>query len=581
MHNTQRSGAITKKETSLSSLPLQKNDAANSRFVLGCSHREVNNRNPEYADLPRRPISDRLQMRFDEGNAYEAVVFAELCKIHKVSSVREHHDPVAATSAAMKRGDKIIIGPELPTINHRSGKPDILVRHGDATLSNGNWAYLPVDVKNSKSLEGTAKAQAWFVSSLHTPWLENSSETVLGVGKPDGDHSLQLAHYWLMLVDLGYAPNIDPIAGIIDRDGSLVWRLLDDGKKSSIEESLREWNERWAAVLALRDQLPALTRPILQSECESCIWQDVCDDVLVQEQHVSLVEGVTVTVAKKLEDANIDTIPQLAALDHSLIATDAKLSAIKSLPKNIDASRVYLRGGNFPYSKRNSSAPHIPRADVEIDFDIENHDVVYLYGNYVTRRQPDGSYDKGEFVPFHYFDTSDPDTEGRLLAKFWEWLHNMVNQTLAEGKTVAVYCYAGSSAEIPRMREASVRNAHVAGVPTEDQVTDLADQPWWVDMHKIVKELHWPTRKLGLKYVAKLAGFAWDAEDAGGDNSIVWYTQACNPQDPNAIEMQAKLLQYNEDDVQATKHLRQWLHEGVSGGSWKLQSVAVLPPPHG
>jgi predicted RecB family nuclease len=206
---------------------------------------------------------------------------------------------------------------------------------------------------------------------------------------------------------------------------------------------------------------------------------------------------------------------------------------------------------------------------------------VYLYGNYVTRRQPDGSYDKGEFVPFHYFDTSDPDNEGRLLAEFWEWLHNMVNQTLAEGKTVAVYCYAGSSAEIPRMREASVRNAHVAGVPTKDQVTDLANQPWWVDMHKIVKELHWPTRKLGLKYVAKLAGFAWDAEDAGGDNSIVWYTQACNPQDPNAIEMQAKLLQYNEDDVQATKHLRQWLHEGVSGGSWNLQSVAVLPPPQG
>jgi predicted RecB family nuclease len=579
MLNTQPSGDITKKEISLSSLPLQKNDAANSRFVLGCSHREVNNRNPDYADLPRSPISDRLQMLFEEGNAYEDGVFTELCKIHKVSSVREHHDPVVATAAAMKRGDKIIIGPELPTINHRSGKPDILLRHGNAPLSNGNWAYLPVDVKNSKSLEGTAKAHAWQVSSLHTPWLENSSEAVLGVGKPNRNHSLQLAHYWLMLVDLGYAPNIDPVAGIIDKDGSLVWRLLDDGKNSFIEESLREWNERWAAILALREKQPALTRPILQGECENCIWKNVCEDVLVTEQHVSLVGGVTVTVTKKLANANIHTIPQLAALDHSLVTADAKLSAIESLSHNIDAGRVYLHGGNFPYLRRNSSAPHIPRADVEIDFDVENDDVLYLLGNYITQKQPDGSYDNGKFVSFHYFDRSDADEEGRQLAAFWKWLNDTVAATQAAGKTVAVYCYAGSIAEIPRMKEASVRNSHVPGVPSVDAIANLANEPWWVDMHVIVKELHWPTRKLGLKYVAKLAGFSWSAEDAGGGNSIMWYRQASDPSDPESAALQAKLLQYNEDDVQATKHLRQWLHEGVSGGTWNLQSVEVLAPP--
>jgi hypothetical protein len=40
------------------------------------------------------------------------------------------------------------------------------------------------------------------------------------------------------------------------------------------------------------------------------------------------------------------------------------------------------------------------------------------------------------------------------------------------------------------------------------------------------------------------------------------------------------LLRYNEDDVQATLYLRRWLHQGITGGDWTLQSVTTLPPPN-
>jgi predicted RecB family nuclease len=580
MHNTQRSGAITKKETSLSSLPLQKNDVANARFVVGCSHREVNNRNPEYSNLPRRSPDDQQQMRMDEGILFEQGIFQQLCELHKVSPMREHHEPEGATSSAMKRGDKIIIGPELPTINHRSGKPDILVRHGDSPMENGLWAYIPIDVKNSKALEGTRKARPMKVSQLNSPWVTTSSEQNIGVGKPKEDHSLQLAHYWLMLVDLGHAPNIEPIAGIIDSSCSVVWRDLDDGKDSFIAQSLAEWNERWAAITAMREGGELRTRAVYRAECEECPWHDICENALIEEQHVSLVEGVGVVAVAKLADAGIETIPQLAALDHSMLDANPTLPYFKGLERHVDAARVVLHGGTFPFSKRNASLPHVPRADVEIDFDVENDDVLYLLGNYITQKQPDGSYDNGKFVSFHYFDRSDPDEEGRQLAAFWKWLYDTVNETQAAGKTVAVYCYAGSFAEIPRMKEASARNSHVPGVPSIDEIANLANEPWWVDMHLIVKELHWPTRKLGLKYVAKLSGFSWDAEDAGGGNSIVWYRQACDPSDPESAALQAKLLRYNEDDVQATLYLRRWLHQGITGGDWTLQSVTTLPPPN-
>lgn len=560
------------------SSPLLPNDTANARFAVGCAHREVNNRNPVLANLPTRPPDDQQQMRMDEGIAYEEVIFRQLSRLHKIASMRDHHEPEGATAGAMKRGDRVIIGPWLPTINNRSGKPDVLVRHGDAPLPNGNWAYLPVDVKNSKALEDKNKPLPLPVSSLESPWLDTAISTDLGPGKPKEDQSLQLAHYWLMLVDLGHAPDIEPTGGIIDSSGSVVWRALDDPKRSFIAQSLDEWNARWAAINAMRAGDTPLTRAVYRPECGECPWHDVCESNLIDEQHVSLVEGIGPSAVDKLQATGIETIPQLASLDHAVIDLDDDLKKIESLAQHIDASRVYLKGGNYPYSKRNSPVPHVPRADVEIDFDIENDDVVYLYGNFVTRRQPDGSYDNGEFVSFHSFDRSDPDEEGRQLAAFWKWLHDMVDETTAAGKTIAVYCYSGSFAEIPRMKEASVRNSLVPGVPSPQEIGDLVNQEWWVDMHKIVKELHWPTRRLGLKYVAPLSGFSWDADDAGGGNSIVWYRQACRPDDPEAPTLQQKLLRYNEDDVQATMHLRRWLHEGVTGGAWTLQSVTTLPP---
>lgn len=560
----------------MSELRLLPGDTGNSRFTVGCDHREVNNRNPRLADLPRRAPDDEAQMRMDEGLAHEEVVFEQLCRIHKVVNLREHLDPVAATVAAMQRGDTVIVGPQLPDINHRTGRPDVLIRHGAAPLAGGKWAYLPVDVKNSKPLDGKKKATQWPVSTLDSPWLESAVDTGLGEGTTKDDHDLQLAHYWLMLADMGHAPDVEPIAGIIDVDGRLVWRLLDGGKNSALATCRAEWIARWGAIAAMREDADTLTRPVYRTECKSCPWHDVCKDDLVAEQHVSLLPEVGVVAVRKLGEFGISNIPHLASLDHSLVGTD-KLPAYAGLSRDIDTARVHMFGGNRPFLQRGQAMPRVPRADIEIDFDVENDDVLYLLGNCITVRQPDGTYSAGEYKSFHYFDRTDPEEEGRQLAAFWSWLHGMVDDAHTAGKSIAVYCYSGGSAEIPRMKEASARNAGMPGVPTPDEVAQLATRSWWVDLLPIAKALHWPTAGRGLKEVAKLAGFSWDADDAGGGNSIVWYRGACDPFNPEAAQLQHKLLRYNQDDVRATLHLRNWLTEGIEGTTWKIQPVEVLP----
>ena len=616
----------------MSNSQLRSTDKGDARFVIGCAHREVNNRNPSLDASKRREPSEQLQHLFEQGQIFEADVFAELERLHNVSSLRKQDDDTEdATMRAMERGDRIIIGPTLPTINHRSGRPDILIRFGEEKMRHGKWAYIPVDVKNSKPLEGNAN-EKWAVSPLDAPWLENRERKDIGLGSPKPEHSLQLAHYWMMLIDLDYAPDIAPVGGIIDKDWNLTWRGLDDGEQSPLKIIEREWKKRWNAIVAMRDDLDARTRPVYRPECRDCVWHDICEAELERENHVSLLSGVTVAHVGKMEEGGITTTPQLAALDpRSAIAANKwgltpslgelfdvasedpsielsmlpkmsdkrldKLEAIginttadllsydhatlavptyKLLTDNIDAARADMHAGKYPFYPRGQSAPLIPRADIEIDFDIENDDVVYLFGVYITRKQPDGSYNKGEYISFHFFNRDDPKEEGRQFAAFWAWLHQQFDDAAANGKTANVYCYSGKIAELPRMREASLRNADVPGVPTPDEINELGTAAHWVDLYEISKPLLWPTRRTSLKDVAKLAGFSWNASDAGGGNSIVWYQTACGIIPGDAAGMQQKLLTYNEDDVKATLALRNWLADGVAGNGWTLESVETL-----
>jgi predicted RecB family nuclease len=117
------------------------------------------------------------------------------------------------------------------------------------------------------------------------------------------------------------------------------------------------------------------------------------------------------------------------------------------------------------------------------------------------------------------------------------------------------------------------------GVPTPEEISALETRPWWVDMHTAVKNFHWPLRKLGLKDVAKCAGMEWDASDAGGANSMLWYRAACDPSHPDAAAMAEKLVRYNTDDVRATWILRRWLNDGIEGRGWSIRPVESLGPP--
>ena len=58
----------------------------------------------------------------------------------------------------------------------------------------------------------------------------------------------------------------------------------------------------------------------------------------------------------------------------------------------------------------------------------------------------------------------------------------------------------------------------------------------------------------------RAAGFRWRDESPGGLNSQAWFDEAVSgaTADVRAAARQ-RVLEYNEDDVEATWHVRRWL----------------------
>jgi predicted RecB family nuclease len=82
----------------------------------------------------------------------------------------------------------------------------------------------------------------------------------------------------------------------------------------------------------------------------------------------------------------------------------------------------------------------------------------------------------------------------------------------------------------------------------------------FVDLLEIVKAHFFGVSGLGLKMIAKHAGFSWRDDDPGGLNSQLWFAEAVHGVTPEVrAQARTRVLEYNEDDVSATSQLRAWL----------------------
>jgi predicted RecB family nuclease len=354
-----------------------------------------------------------------------------------------------------------------------------------------------------------------------------------------------------------------------------------------------------------------LAEPIACKDCAMCRWRDWCGAQLEEVADLSLVSGIGVARRRLYHEHDVRDLYGLAALDWttaelvrrgvdlsdlsdrvregavagstpltSLIpkrkkqledlaafgfATAGDLAALdgrtfvlcsagggSSVAGQIELARARI--GALPaYRRRDVVSVEVPRADIEIDVDMEStNDGCYLWGALATDRREAGAV--AHYVSFANWD---PDIEAGELAafdQFWSWLEVVRARAAEQGASFRVYCYS-RSAEEGQMK----RLADRLGV--RDAVDAFLGSDEWVDLLEVVRRQLVTGRSMGLKETASLAGFAWRSDDAGGTLAIVKYDTAVDEgAEPASRQAAAQwILDYNEDDVRATAALRAWL----------------------
>jgi predicted RecB family nuclease len=268
------------------------------------------------------------------------------------------------------------------------------------------------------------------------------------------------------------------------------------------------------------------------------------------ETPIADLDAFTETQVAKLGAVGIARVGDVPAVDPATAAYAG--TGISGLPEQIDLAKAAL-GPEPVYRRRGVETVSVPRGDVEIDVDMENvEDGLYLWGTFATDRAGTGVVEPG----YRAFVTWEPlggQAEIENFLMFWAWLQRVRADVEKAGLVFRAYCYS-AGAENRWLRSQGL----AAGVL--DEVEAFIASECWVDLLVVFRDQFITGGGNGLKEVAPLAGFSWTMDDPGGADSMVRYDEAVASSDEALRETARRwLLSYNQDDVEATLALREWI----------------------
>lgn len=521
--------------------------------AVTCCRRRVHlDHDPTMREAPQVPPDPAMEQRVTDARAHRAETARRLQAATTgrwvlIPMGQSSGERARLTCAALDEGADYIWGGLLPP-DHRSGR-----RGGAELLVRTAHGYVPVLVVRHRITDPGAGACTAPVTDLDPEHASADPDRKIRSHSRD---LLRLAHVRRLLEVAGYAEQHRALGGVIGLDADvIVWHDLTAGTWPGGRSALTEYDERFADRLAVahaaRRQEEALAEPSRVLECGRCRWWLVCEAELTQIRDVSLV--VRGDDARELRNAGISTVDKLAALDP---ADDPPIHWT-GIPFDdaIFLARSWLADLTMV---RRVDEVDVPRADVEVDIDMESFgdSGSYLWGCLLSGADIGIEHGYWSFSTWDPLPTLD---EARSFAEFWAWLSEVRTRAAAAGLTFRAYCY-NALAENRWLFASVTRFSGMAGIPTRAEIKSFVDSEEWVDLFRSVSEQFLCARGKGLKVVAPIAGFQWRDPEAGGEASMRWYRDAVG-MDGEAPELaqRERLLRYNEDDVLATHALREWM----------------------
>jgi len=523
--------------------------------VSRCRRRVHLEHDPTMREVPLLPPDPTAQQRIADAAAHRADILRRLVEGTggEANWVTVPRDLTAAerverTLRAFAEGARYIWGALMPVdpAGHRRGGVDILVHTGRG--------YVPILVVRHRITDRGAGAPTTGLTDLDPAHRASDEERKIRSQPRD---QLRLVHLRRMLQALGHADESQALGGVIGLDADVVvWHDLTAGTwpggRSALTEYQIRFEDRLAVATAAANGDEPLAEPSRILECRRCPWWPTCEGVLTETRDVSLV--VRGEDAVELRRTGVSTIDALAALDPQGEPPEMNWTGV-TYPDAVVLARAWL--ADLAMVRRVDKVD-VPRADVEVDVDMESFGDAgaYLWGVLLS------GADIGLPQGYRAFATWEPlptDDEARSFAEFWTWLQDVRERCEAAGLTFRAYCY-NALAENRWLFGSVERFGEYPGIPSKGTIQSFVDSEEWVDLFRSVTDQFLCSHGKGLKVIAPVAGFSWRDPEAGGEASMRWYRDAVGMDGEIPDDLQReRLLRYNEDDVLATRALREWM----------------------
>jgi predicted RecB family nuclease len=293
------------------------------------------------------------------------------------------------------------------------------------------------------------------------------------------------------------------------------------------------------------------TYPSPVGHCHVCGYASHCAQRREADDHLSLVAGLRTSQAERLRGVGITTVAQLGALDP---ATPTGIMP-QALDRLVRQARLQVEARSdghryellAPDAKRGFGLLPAPSSG-DVFFDIEGypffapaHGLEYLWGVLVA--------DAASGWRFQSFECIDRAGERRAFEAFIDFVHTRL-ETYPD---LHVYHYAAyeTSAVTRLMGEHATREA---------DVDDLLRRGVFVDLYRVVRQsMQISYDSYSLKHVREffMAGAGEGAVTDGGA-SILEFQRFLDTGDEAIL---AAIRDYNREDCESTRQLRDWLLE--------------------
>ena len=487
---------------------------------LACRHRTALDMGVAYGDRnkPRQyddPLLDILWKRgLEHERRYVESLRAEGKSIAELGNGRNPDERVARTLAAMREGRDIIVQGALSD-GHWLGYPDIM-RRVEASSSLGSWSYEIADTKLARETRAGTVLQLCLYSEMLAV-AQGSSPENFYVVTPEADirvHPYRLDDY------VAY------------------FRLIRD---------------QMLEIVAL----PHLTiagnyYPEPVDHCEVCRWIGQCKARRRQDDHLSLVAGISRIQRRELESRAVTTLTALAGLRIPL-EPKPRRGSMETYVRVREQARLQFesRGKKPPLHELLSVEPEkglcrLPEPSPgDLFIDLEGDPFAaeggreYLFG--VVRAN--GSYEaKWGF-------TAQAEREA------FEWVMDLIDQTARQHPGMHVYHYA--TYEVSAFKRLMGRYA-----TREQELDSMLRAGRFIDLYAVVRHgLRAGVERYSIKNMEELYGFDRDVELPDANRNLSLLQQGLELGRPDSIPSGVRKVVegYNRDDCVSTLRLRAWL----------------------